>query len=183
MEQQVSNKICQTKAISRRTGSLCPKRKPKVKVWSSWRGRWKLGIVGKWKQKEYLCWDGDGGSNYVGNESGQIVLLSLVRWVKPLPRPRFPRLSDNKWLPTLRLSVFCFLSNKTSQRAGKRETVEQEGKGERGPPWSAVICLTQSFRKGGGGQFGLFSPSPMNGCRQDISDGCDKISHPWCPAL
>lgn len=47
-------------------------------------------------------------------------------------------------------------------------------KGERGPPWSAVICLTQSFR----GLFGLFSPSPMNGCRQGISDGHDKISQP-----
>lgn len=34
---------------------------------------------GKWKQSEYLRRDGDGGSNYVGNESGQIVLLSLVR--------------------------------------------------------------------------------------------------------
>lgn len=127
------------------------------------------------------------GSNYVGNESGQIALLSLARWVKPLLRPRFPRLSDNKWLPTLRLSVFCFLSNKTRQRAGERErerrgswSDRRVGKGERGPPWSAVICLTQSFK---GGQFGLFSPSPMNGCRQGISDGCDKISHPRCPAL
>lgn len=83
------------------------------------------------------------GSNYVGNESGQIVLLSLMRWVKPLPRPRFPRLSDNKWLPTLRLSVFCFLSNKTSHRKRARETGSKSdrrvGKGERGPPWSTVI--------------------------------------------
>lgn len=112
------------------------------------------------------------GSNYVGNESGQIVLLSLMRWVKPLPRPRFPRLSDNKWLPTLRLSVFCFLSNKTSHRKRARETGSKTG-GERGEGTPVVYGYL--------GQFGLFSPTPMNGCRQGISDGHDKISHPRCP--
>lgn len=55
---------------------------------------------------------------------------------------------------------------------------------ERGDPlWSGVICLTHSFSgRSVGGQFGLFSPTPMNGCRQGISDACDKVSHPRCPS-
>lgn len=120
-------------------------------VQSSCRGTWgwweanksKGSTCAEMKMERGAGRGGGGGSNYVGNESGQIVLLSLMRWVKPLPRPRFPRLSDNRWLPTLRLSVLCFLPNKIGQRAGEKE--RRGGKGERGPPWSAVICLIQSF--------------------------------------
>lgn len=77
--------------------------------------------------------------------------------------------------------MFCFLSNKTSRAAGERDggaiVIDGRGKERGDPPRSAVICLTQSLGEAEG-QFGLFSPSPMNGCRQGISDGCDKISHP-----
>lgn len=117
-------------------------REPEYKMWSRWMGK-SNAADGRQIEAGVPALKWGWGSNYVGNESGQIVLLSLVRWVKPLPRPRFPRLSDNKWLPTLSLSVFCFLSNKTSHRKRARETGSKSdrrvGKGERGPPWSTVI--------------------------------------------
>lgn len=121
--QYISIKLAKQKQFVGLSITLPPSREVEVKVEQLEDELRKMPMGGK--QKLYLHWDGDVGSYYVGNESGQIVLLSLLRWVKPLPPPRFPRLSDNKWLPTLSLSVFCFLSNKTSQGAGKRETVEQ----------------------------------------------------------